>query len=172
MSKIPRLRTVSQPCDIQPVKRVPELIRVPADRTISAILLCTELTELPTHYNGTHTVICDGDGRCTLCAHRALRVYYLAGILDKHSNEVFWVQLSELAGRSLLEQARELQRPLFGLCVKISRVRKKKEAPITVEVDPYARVPDLNRKPIEPSETLERVFNSPKLNGKNRNKPV
>jgi len=172
MSKIPKLRPVFSADEIQPQKRVAELVRVPADRSINAIVLCECLYEMPTHFDGQRTVLCSGEGHCEHCAHRAMRMYYLIASLDITTNTIVWVQLSQLAGESLLRQARQLERPLYGLKVTIGRVRKKKEAPITVDIDLYATVSDRLPKPMEPSETLERVFNSPKLARQKRNSVI
>jgi len=172
MAVIPRLAQVSAEADITPQKRVPELIRVPADRAIKAIILSESLFRLPTHYDGAHTVICAGELGCDLCAHRALRVYYLVAVLDTHSGVISWCQLSELAAKSMLRQCREAERGLYGTIFTIGRERPKKQAPITVALDRYATVNSRVPKAMEPSETLERVFNSPKLNGKHRREPV
>lgn len=172
MARIPRLKAVSSADEIRPVKRVPELVRVPADKPLVGVILCNAPFHMPTHFDGTHTVLCAGDGECEQCAHRALRNYYLVALLDRNSSTVSWVQLSDHACTALLRQIREMERSFFGTVVKIGRERKHMQAPITVAVDQWATVTGRLPKPIDPQETLERVFNSPKVTGKHGPKQV
>jgi len=172
MAKIPKLRVISDPDEIRPQKRVPELLRVPADKPVTGVLLVNAPFELPTHFDGSHTVICPGEDTCEIHALRQLRMYYLVAIIDRNSNGVSWYQLSDRAGLALMQQLREMEKPCYGTTVKIGRERKTMSAPIVVAVDPWAVTRGRIPKPMEPSETLERVFNSPKLGGKPNLKPL
>lgn len=172
MAFIPLLRPVSDPADIQPQKRVPELIRVPADKPLCGVLVCTAPFHMPTHWTGERTVICGGPNACEHCPHRGIKDYYLVALLDKLSGVVSWIELTEYAASSLLHQLQQAQRPFHGSVVKIQRERKTMKAPITVAVDLYANVHGRLPQPLEPSETLERVFNSPRSTTKRPEKAV
>jgi len=172
MAKIPRLRPVLSTDDITPQKRVPELIRVPAAKALTGILVCDSPFYMPTHFDGKFTVLCPGIDTCQLHTVRALRDYYLIALCDKNSGVVSWVQLSDHAAASLMRQIRDLERGFYGTCIKVGRERPHMQAPITVSVDQWANVSGRLRDPMTPEETLERVFNSPKVNGQNRNKAV
>jgi len=172
MAKIPKLKAVSSFDEIRPQKRVPELIRVPADKPITGVVLCEAPFHMPTHFDGKRTVICSGESSCEHCGKRAIRDYYLIAIHDRNSGVTSWVQLSDHAAAMLLRQLRELERELFGVVVKVGRERKHMQAPITVAIDQWANVSGKLPKPIDPQETLERVFNSTKLSGDKPNKRV
>jgi len=172
MAKIPRLRPVTDPAEIQPQKRVAELIRVPADKPLCGVLVSAAPFHMPTHWTGSRTVICAGQGACEHCPHRGIKDYYLIALLDKLSGVVSWVELTEYAATSLLSQIREAQRPFHGTVVKIQRERKTMKAPIKVAVDLYANVHGRLPKPVEPTETLERVFNSQRSTTKPQLKAV
>jgi hypothetical protein len=172
MSKLPKLRQVSSADQIKPQRKVPELIRVPADKPIVGVLLVTAPYEMPTHWTGSRTVICPGPAQCEHCPHKGIKMYYLVAILDKNSNVTSWVELTEMAGLSLMQQLTELQKACYGSVVRIGRERKTMKSPITVAIDQWARVADRLPKPMEPTETLERVFNAETRTNKARQAAV
>jgi hypothetical protein len=163
MGKIPRLRAVSPRDEIRVEKKVPELLRVPWDKPLTGICLCTTLFEFPTHFDGEHTVICPGELTCELHTVRPLRVYYLLALLDRNTGVRAWYQLPDRAANALLQELREKEMLLLGSTITIGRERKSQKAPVRVSIDPYAKTPDLRGKPLDPQETIERVFSSPKL---------
>lgn len=172
MAKIPSLKLVADPAQIKPQKKLPELIRVPCDKPLKGILCCNGPFHMPTHWTGSRTVICTGEGQCEHCPHRGIKDYYLVALLDKNTGNVSWVELTEGAALDLLNQLRELEHTFYGAIVHIGRERKTMKAPITVSVDINSRVSGRLRAPMEPSETLERVFNSPKSHGRAKLKAV
>jgi len=110
--------------------------------------------------------------QCEHCPHRGIKDYYLVALLDRNSGNVSWVELTEGAALDLLNQLRELEHEFYGAVVRIARERKTMKAPITVSIDINSKVHGRLRAPMEPSETLERVFNSPKSSSKARLKAV
>jgi hypothetical protein len=172
MAKIPKLRTITDPSEIQPRKKVPELIRVPGDKPLRGILCCNGPVHLPTHWTGSRTVICEGQGACEHCPHKGIKDYYLVALMDKITGVVSWVELTENAAQSLLCQLREFERSFYGALVQIGRERKTMSAPIVVAVDLNSQVSGRLPKPMDPTETLERVFNSTRSTGVPARKPV
>ena len=162
MPKLPRLNCVTDRKVIVVEKRVPELRRVPADKPVQGILVCTGPYHMPTHWVGNRTQICAGEGQCEHCPHVGIKHYFLVALLDKHNGEIAWYALTDQAADSLLYQMEQLQRPFFGSLVRLGRERKTMKAPQTVTVDSYSSVQGRLPKPQEPTETLERVFNSPR----------
>jgi len=172
MAKIPRLKAVADPTQIRPQKKVPELIRVPADKPLRGILCCTAPFHMPTHWTGSRTVICTGPEDCEHCPHRGIKDYYLVALMDKITGIISWVELTEHAASSLLLQLRQLEVIFHGAIVQIGRERKTMSAPITVSVDCNSRVSSRLPKPLDPQETLERVFNSSRSTSNGKPKPV
>jgi hypothetical protein len=160
MSKIPRLKPVVSVNDIAVTRKVPEMVRVPAIDPIVGPVICEAIFSLPTHWAGGRTVICTGKEECEHCAHIGTKHYFLLAVWDRNESAAKWVQLTEHAAASLLNQIAELQIPLYGCVVRISRERKTLKAPITVVIDRYASVPGRLPKAIDPQETIERVFGS------------
>lgn len=163
MAKIPKLKPVSVHSEIKVQKRVPDLLRVPWEKPITGIALCNSLFDFPTHYDGEFTRICAGEGECELCGVRPMRQYYLLAVLDRNSGKLAWFQLTDRAAESLHRQLRDSEKALYGSIVKIGREKKSPKSAVYVELDlystPHGRIP----KPVDPQETIERVFNSPKL---------
>lgn len=160
MAKIPRLQPVVSVGDIAVTRKVPEMVRVPAIDPIVGPVICTSLYALPTHYVQGRTTICDGKEKCEHCAHISTKHYFLLGVWDRNESAPKWVQLTEHAAASLLNQIAELQVPLYGAVVRIARERKTMKAPITIVIDRYASVPGRLPAAIDPQETIERVFGS------------
>ena len=163
MARIPRLKAVSVHDEIRVEKRVPELLRVPWEKPVSGIALCNTLFEFPTHFDGQRTCICPGKETCDLCGLRPLRVYFLIALHDRNSGRVVWYQLTDRAADQLHRQLRESQKALFGSLVKIGREKKTPKSAVWVELDIYASPHGKLPKPLDPTETIERVFTSPKL---------
>jgi len=163
MAKIPRLKAVSIHTEIKVQKRVPDLLRVPWEKPVIGIALCNSLFDFPTHYDGQFTRICPGEGECDLCGKRDLRQYYLIAVLDRNSGKLAWYQLTDRAAESLHRQLRDSEKALYGSIVKLGREKKTAKSAVVVELDlysaPHGRIP----KAVEPHETIERVFSSPKL---------
>lgn len=159
MPYIPLLRPVTDQDEIVLPKRIPEMIRVPA-AGLTGLCLSESLFRLPTHWNGSRTVICPAPKECDLCETSELREYFLLGFHDNADRSVVWVQLTPPAGRMLLQQCRALNRPLHGTTVKITRARKKGNSPVSVAVDQWANC--TSKLPIlsDPQETIARVFAS------------
>jgi hypothetical protein len=172
MAKIPRLKMVADPAQIQPQKKLPELIRVPAEKPLKGILVCAAPFHMPTHWTGSRTILCGGEGQCEHCPHIGTKHYYLIALLDRNSGTITWVELTEHAALDLLNQLRELEREFYGSLICITRERKTMKAPIHVSVDINSKVHGRLPKPMDPEETLERVFNSPKSRGNGRVKSV
>jgi hypothetical protein len=160
MEEFPTLRMTLSADEIAVPKRVPELIRVPAFPALHGIVLAKGLFEMPTHYNGSLTRLCVGPETCSLCKDHELRIYHLLALLNRNDGTVSWVQLTPDPARSLLQQIREAQRPLYGSTVKVGRVRKHISAPIYATLDPYANAHGNLPKPVDPSETIARCFGS------------
>jgi hypothetical protein len=172
MRKIPRLAPVTSLDDVPAEKKVPDMVRVPAAKPIVGVVICETIFSLPTHWDGSFTVICSGPGQCDLCPNVGLKPYFLLGVWDRNESIAKWVQLTSYAARSLLNQIQELQVPLYGLTVRIARERPTMKAPITCVIDRYATVQGRLPKPIDPQETIERVFGSPKTSRKPKLKAV
>jgi len=172
MARIPTLRPVSHTDEIVVQKKVPELLRVPCERPVIGIALCNTLFALPTHYNGERTSICTGPEECKECGHRALRVYYLLALYDRNTAITAWFQLPDRAAHSLLEQLRQAEKALYGSILQLSRERKTMKAPVRVALDVYSAVSGRLPKPMDPTETLERVFSEKKTTRKKATKAL
>lgn len=160
MASIPRLKPVVSIDDIAVTRKVPELVRVPAIDPIVGPVICESIFSLPTHWVGGRTTICPGKAECENCAHISTKQYFLLAVWDRNESAAKWVQLTEHAAASLLNQIAELQIPLYGCVVRIGRERKTLKAPVTIVIDRYASVTGRLPKAIDPHETIERVFGS------------
>lgn len=156
-----RLIPVTSIDDVPIQRKVPEMIRVPAAPALSGIAISATLFKLPTHYDGAITRLCPGEKTCALHESRELRLYYLLGFFDKRDAKVKWIQLTADAARSLIHQLEESQQALYGSCLKIARERPRIEAPVVIALDPYAKVHGRLCPPIDPQETIDRVFGTP-----------
>lgn len=159
MPYIPLLRSVEDQDEIVLPKKVPEMVRVPPTG-FTGIVLSKTLFRLPTHWNGSRTTICTAPKDCELCNTSELREYYLVGFSDNNDRTPVWVQLTPPAGRSLLDQCKALNRPLYATVIKITRARKKGNSPISVAVDQWGHVAAKLPVMVDPQETMARVFGS------------
>jgi len=169
MEKIPRLNRVSGKSDIPQERKVAEMIRVPAMDPIVGIVVCDAIFSLPTHFANGRTRICTEKPDCEYCGTVPMKWYGLIAVWGRNDHQAKWVQLTSSAAGMLLSALEERQLPLHGLSVRICRERKVKNAPIVIAIDEYARVPERLPKPMDPQETIERVFgktSSPRSNGR------
>jgi hypothetical protein len=133
---------------------------VPAVDPIVGIVVSDSIFALQTHYVHPRTRICLGDDECEFCGKIPLKWYGLIAILGRNDSQAKWVQLTSQAAAALLHEVSTRQLSLHGLCVRIARERKVKNAPIVVAIDEYSRVPSRLPRPMDPQETIERVFGS------------
>ena len=159
MPYVPLLRAVDAEEQILLPKRLPEMVRVPP-QGMTGLCLSESLFRMPTHWDGKLTTLCQAPKDCELCQKAELREYFLLGFWDNFESSSVWVQLTPPAGRSLLAQCKQLNRPLHGTTVKITRARKKGNSPISVAVDQWANCASKLPTMASPQETIERVFGS------------
>lgn len=139
-------------------KRVPELIRVPADDVLRGIVCCDQVWELATHWHQGRTRPCTAaNGHCELCGVAPDRWYGLLCLYRPREQRYVWVQLTADAVTTLLLAMREGVE-LLGAEVTIGRERKTLRAPVWIKFDPYKTKPERLPKPQTPHETLQRVF--------------
>lgn len=160
MERIPKLNRVTSPGEVPTQRKVAELIRVPAIDPIIGYVCSDSIFSLPTHYVHPRTRICKGEDDCEFCGHYALKWYGLIAVWHRNDNAAKWVQLTSQAAHTLLNEVVRRQVPLHGLCVRIGRERKVKNAPIVIAIDDTMRVSARLPKPMDPQETIERVFGS------------
>lgn len=153
-----RLESVDSIDEIYVPRRVPRIERVPVVADVTGMVMCDRLFKLPTHFNGRRTVLCPGKSECDLHKTCALRVYFLCAIYESDQRELTWYQLPANAAKALLLGVKTLDRPLFGINVRVGRKWKDKNAPVTLSIDPYARPGTDHLKPVSPEESVKRCF--------------
>lgn len=158
MATVPRLNRVTSITDVPVERKVAEMIRVPAVDPICGAVVSDSIFALETHYVHPRTRICTGVRTCEFCNIIPIKWYGLIAVWDRNWTAPKWVQLTSQAAASLLQEVAARQLTLFGLCVRIGRQRKVKNAPIVISIDEYARVGSRLPKPMDPQETIERVF--------------
>jgi hypothetical protein len=142
---------------IEVPRKVPRLIRVPAEKPIKGVLISDRLWKLLLHYNGKRCRPCTmKSGACDLCNIRPLRAYYLLCVHQTFEDSTVWIQVTPDA---LLPVQRQYVNfaDLFGHEIEIGRIRKSKAAPIYMAVQQYTAVRKV-KHPADPTETLRRVF--------------
>jgi hypothetical protein len=172
MDQIPRLARVTGRSDVPTDRKVPQLIRVPAIDPIVGIVVSDSIFALPTHFSEGRTRLCVGESACSMCGVAPTKWYGLIAVWSKMERRPMWVQLTSQAADRLLAEIEQRQMVLHGLSVRICRERKVKNAPIVITIDPYAHVPDGLPKPLDPQETIERVFGSRDSSRSNGRKAV
>jgi len=165
-----RLEGVTDLDQIVIPKRVPRVLRVPWHRTVEGVVLCDRLFKLPTHYVGKRTRLCSGKSNCEVHKSSPLRIYFLCAVFDQEEREAFWFQLPPAASKALLFGVKVLERPLFGVSVRVGRKWKDKNAPVVLHVEnSTVRRVELQR-PLNPDESVRRCFFScdekPSTNGR------
>jgi len=149
--------------------RAPRVERVPCDKPLHGVVLCTELFLIQTHYANGNGRICPGSAECEWHKTHRLIPYLLCAIYNKEAHRAVWLQLPPNAGKAILFGCRVLQRDLYGTEVVIDRQWKAMNAPVRAIVPPIQspRLPQLP-KPLTPEKAIDKCFFSPKVTGKKR----
>lgn len=158
------MQQFSEPFDwtapIPSEKRVAELIRVPVGETIKGTIVSDRPWKLETHWHNRRTRPCTAaQGACELCPVAPYRLYFLIAVYLPRKQRPVWVQLTSEAFGEFRLAMRE-STDMLGREIEIGRERPTLRAPIWIRIaDAYATTKARLPKPLEPHETLARVFN-------------
>lgn len=155
-----RLERVIAPHHVPAIRKVPELIRVPAIDPLRGVIVSECIFALNTHFVAGRTIICGGRDNCEHCSKVSLKWYGLVALLPLHVDAVKWVQLTPPAAQSLLQQVMAAQVEFFKCGVCIRRRGKKINSPVIVDLDEHTSYRMSSIKPQTPEATIERVFGS------------
>jgi hypothetical protein len=153
-----------EPIDVP--KKVPRLIRVPANKALIGWVLSDRLWRLNVHFNGKRSRPCTiHTGVCDLHNTRPLRSYFLVCIWQTYEDVSVWVQVTPEALKPLQQQFANWA-DLLGRELEIGRIRPNMAAPVYTKLrDVYATAKKI-KKVQTPEETLQRVF-FPQVDGDN-----